>query len=450
MAEHEQGERQVAPDARRPGRGITDQRQARIAQSGASSPQQPDPDRDEDRQDHEQDQEPGRQEFGVHGNRPSQASEAMPADQQQEQPGAREQRGDLHRLGLDHQPRVDRVVDRAQLVGVVGGVVGAVGDVGDLAEHRLVELAVDLEALDLERRPGGAADADRVDPHATVGRGRGGLQRIGPLVVLAVAQQDDRGRGVRAVGHRRRRRGRVGIGRTVRVVAGRRVVIGGLDRRQRGEDPAGQRGAALRVEPVDGRQDQCLVVGRDLDGEAAVAEGDHADQHRGRLALDEASCRGLGRLHPGRREVVGRHAARDVEREDDRPLDARHADDALRPGHRQDEDRQTGDEQRRGDPPSETTARRRAPAAGARRPRPTPPPAPPANVPKSAIRRRRRRSRTTYSATPIGMVSARSSIGGQMNDMASAAAASEARPSARSPRPGPRRSTARRRRPRSA
>ena len=40
--------------------------------------------------------------------------------------------------------------------------------------------------------------------------------------------------------------------------------------------------------------------------------------------------------------------------------------------------------------------------------------------------------------------------GGQMNDMASAAAASEALPSARSLRPDPRRSTARRRRPRIA
>ena len=254
-----------------------------------------------------------------------------------------------------------RVVDRAQLVGVVGGVVGAVGDLGDLAEHRLVELAVDLEALDLERRPGRTADADGVDPHAAVGRGRGGLQRIGPLVVLAVAQQDDRGRGVRAIGHRRRA-GSVGIGRTVGVVAGGRVVIGGLDRRQRGEDPAGQRRAALRVEPVDGRQDQGLVVGRDLDEKPLSLKATTPISIVRRLAFDEPACRGLGRLHPGRREVVGGHAARDVEREDDRALDARHADDALRPGHRQDEDRQTGHEQRGRDAPSKAPlgAERRA------------------------------------------------------------------------------------------
>ena len=65
---------------------------------------------------------------------------------------------------------------------------------------RLVELAVDLEPVDLERRPGRAADADGVDPDAAVGGGLGGVQRVGLLVVLAVGQQDDRGRGVRPAG----------------------------------------------------------------------------------------------------------------------------------------------------------------------------------------------------------------------------------------------------------
>ena len=41
---------------------------------------------------------------------------------------------------------------------------------------------------------------------------------------------------------------------------------------------------------------------------------------------------------------VGGHAARHVEREDHRALDPRHADDALRSGQRDDEDRQPGED----------------------------------------------------------------------------------------------------------
>ncbi len=55
--------------------------------------------------------------------------------------------------------------------------------------------------------------------------------------------------------------------------------------------------------------------------------------------VDERERRGLGGLHAGRGDVGGRHAARDVEREDDRALEARDADDALRPSEREDEDR---------------------------------------------------------------------------------------------------------------
>jgi hypothetical protein len=90
-----------------------------------------------------------------------------------EHPGAGAERGEFHRLRPDHEARVDAVVDRAERLRVVGGVVRAVGYRRDLPEHRLVELGVDLETLDLERRTGRAADADRVDPDAAVGSGLG-------------------------------------------------------------------------------------------------------------------------------------------------------------------------------------------------------------------------------------------------------------------------------------
>ena len=67
---------------------------------------------------------------------------------------------------------------------------------------------MDLEPVDLERRPGRAADADRVDPDTAVGGRLGGLERVGLLVVLAVGQQHDRGRCVRAL----RDGGQVGAG----------------------------------------------------------------------------------------------------------------------------------------------------------------------------------------------------------------------------------------------
>ena len=79
--------------------------------------------------------------------------------------------------------------------------------------------------------PGRAADADRVDPHPAVGGGLGGLERVRVLVVLAVGQQHDRGRGVGALRDRWQVDAR--RGRAVGVVAGGRARLGGRDRRQR-------------------------------------------------------------------------------------------------------------------------------------------------------------------------------------------------------------------------
>ena len=101
---------------------------------------------------------------------------------------------------------------------------------------------------------------------------------------------------------------------------------------------------------LDRREHRGLVVRRRLDRQPGVAERDDADDDAGGLALDEGLGGRLGRVHPGRLEVVGRHAARDVEGEDDRALRAGQADRGLRPGQGDHQDGQSGDEQDGRDP----------------------------------------------------------------------------------------------------
>ena len=202
---------------------------------------------------------------------------------------------------------------------------------------------MDAEPLDLDRRARFRPEPDREDPHSSLSRGLGGHERIRLLVVLAIGQQDDRRRRVRAGADDRRQR--VGIRRAIRVVAGLRVSLGRGDRGQGGHDPASDRCAALGPEPIDGCKDRRLVVGRDEHREARVAERHDPDQDRLRLARNELPRRGLRRLHPGRVHVSRGHAAGHIERQDHRSLEARDTDDALRPRHR----RTPG---RRGRPPT--------------------------------------------------------------------------------------------------
>lgn len=122
-------------------------------------------------------------------------------DHEEQDAGSGEERRDLHRFGPDHESRFDALVDRVQLRRVLRGVIDTARHLGDLTEHRLVEPAVDLESLDVERRAGERSDPDRVDPHAAVGGSLGRLQRIGRLIVLSVGQQHDRGRRVCPAGY---------------------------------------------------------------------------------------------------------------------------------------------------------------------------------------------------------------------------------------------------------
>ena len=199
--EQEQRERQVAPDPRRPRRCGAHERQAREAHAGASAPQ-------------DQTRTPTSS-----GSSASRTQDAGPQEVIRRMPSrATSQRGQRATDEQEHEPERPRTARSARSARVgrrdasrcrrrsrsrsrrVGGrVVGAAGHVGDALERRLVELGVDLEALDLERRPLRRCRCRR----CRCGR-RGRLRPAaassgsGRLVVLAVGQQHDDRRLVRA------------------------------------------------------------------------------------------------------------------------------------------------------------------------------------------------------------------------------------------------------------
>ena len=228
-------------------------------------------------------------------------------------------RGQLDVLRPDHQRGVQMLVDRVERRGVLGRVVRAAGQVGDPLEGLGVELGVDLEPVEVERGAARAADADRVDPHAPVGGGLGRHHRVRPLVVLAVGQQhDDRGQ-VRAGRDRRGRRASA-------------PVTGCCSSRRWGRRPPPRSPSATprchararsRAAASGGRSRRARWPGSLVGCWTAmpgIAEGDDADHDARRLALDEVGCGRDRGGHAGRLEVGGGHAARDVEREDDRAL----------------------------------------------------------------------------------------------------------------------------------
>ena len=186
----EQGERQVAADPRRPraarrGRATGSSSGRRAAAAGAprrgratSSGRSA---RSTSSSGHRRSisAAPAERRRSRHPPEPAQRREA--ADEQEREPGAGEQRGDLDRLGVATTSCVLDVCRRSGSgrVRVGGRVVRAVGRRGDAAwSIASSRLAVDREALDLERRSLGAADADGVDPDAAVGGRLGRAQRI--------------------------------------------------------------------------------------------------------------------------------------------------------------------------------------------------------------------------------------------------------------------------------
>ena len=94
----------------------------------------------------------------------------------------------------------------------------------------------------------------------------------------------------------------------------------GEDRRQRDDDRAADRRVTLQLEAVD-RRDEIFAIlrGRLGDGRSA-GEGHDADAHVGRLLLYESLRGGLRREEPARLDVGRLHAARHVDRENDRAL----------------------------------------------------------------------------------------------------------------------------------
>ena len=137
-------------------------------------------------------------------------------------------------------------------------------------------------------------EPDRVDADAARGRLLRGLDRLGPGVARAVGQQDDDGRGVRALRDRRRRR----LGRIVLGLARRDVLVDLGDRVDRLEDRAADRRPAPGRQALDDVEQDLLVGGRRLDDLGEAGEGDDADLGGRPLALDERR-RGLPRPRAG-------------------------------------------------------------------------------------------------------------------------------------------------------
>ena len=159
-----------------------------------------------------------------HGIRPNQRRDMRPPIASSANPPAANSGVSSNGSVLTTSRLLDVVVDPAQ-VGLVGRrVVRAVGLLGDVLEDGLVELGVDPEAVDLERRAGRRADADRVDPDAPVLAAWVAPRRVRGDGVLAVAEQDDDGRLVDA-GRDRRRRAASAPASRVRVVVGRRADV---------------------------------------------------------------------------------------------------------------------------------------------------------------------------------------------------------------------------------
>ena len=120
---------------------------------------------------------------------------------QAEQASAGKERRDFHGLFFDHQLRVEVGIDRLEILLGLGVVVVAVGQRRNLLQRGLVELCVDVEPLDIQRRAGHTANADRMDTHPTVDRALHRRHWIGRRGIFTIAQQDNRGRAVRPRRH---------------------------------------------------------------------------------------------------------------------------------------------------------------------------------------------------------------------------------------------------------
>ena len=162
----------------------------------------------------EQEQQEARPQEG-HGNRPARANEATAPATQEPEADRGEQPGQLDVLGPDHEGRVDLAVDRVERRGVVGAVVASrrCGRRSSAASRRRAGCGPGSR-----RGRGSRRSRCRSRPCRSGRPGRprspARLDRVGTLGVLAVGQQDDDGRGMRARRDRCARRRR--LGRAVR------------------------------------------------------------------------------------------------------------------------------------------------------------------------------------------------------------------------------------------
>src|SRR5215470_10105254 len=263
-----------------------------------------------------------------HPTRPENREHGACGEQREGQGDERAGQGQL--LVRDGEPQVDRRGDAVELAGVRGGVVRAASGTRDRLEGALGERGVQAEAVDVDGGPGDGADTDGVDMDARLLGDRGGRGHADTLaLVLPVGEHHDRGRGPVADV----RRGAAGPD-------GDRLA---RDRGQRGDDGSAQRGATRDRQAADRRIGGGVVGARPRGREPALLEGDDADIHAVRLGLDERPGRLLCGRQPGRGDVAGSHAARDVHGEDDGAGGAGHREGCRGARHGDREYRDAGD-----------------------------------------------------------------------------------------------------------
>ncbi len=187
---------------------------------------------------------------------------------------------------------------------------------GDLLQDSFIQGGVHAEAVHLQGSAGGGAEAKGIDAHLRGPQPPGQLradQSIGCSPHPKAGRSPKRDTVLRAAGP---------AARPPAAVAGS-CILGGVapasavglasawiepgihgDRVERDQDALPQRGAAGRLQPVDGSQQVLGIVGGRLHGEAAAAERDDADLHRCRLAEDELTRSRLGSFQAGRLGIV--------------------------------------------------------------------------------------------------------------------------------------------------
>ena len=247
-----------------------------------------------------------------YGIRPNQNNERAPPTRSSSAPTPSEGGRDLDLARFDHELGFQLLVHGRQAVDVFHSEVGPFSHQRDLLQDGLVQLRMQVESVELDRRCqlvgprvpryGRALLGRR--PSARPPTGSGGSV-FSPSVSSTMTAGAKAPRGRSPV--RRGRLPRAGLRR---------------DEVQRRHHSSAERRRALRLQAVDGGVQRPAIVGRRLHNQAALSEGYDADPGATGPPLNEGLCGELRSFHPRGLDVIGRHTGRHVQRQHYRALHA--------------------------------------------------------------------------------------------------------------------------------